>query len=161
MLFYKLYQNNNSNSKSFGKWFGRAVTTEKVGIDVISQRMQDSCTVKRSDVKAVLEELGSTIKDIVQDSKRVEIPGLGCFKLSINTSGEDNKDEWTPVSNVKRVKVLFQPETEQAISGGKRRRTYLLTKGVKIGIVPGYVKEEPETDGDGSDDGDGNGDGNG
>lgn len=144
MLFYKLYQNNNSNSKSYLKWFGRTVMTEKVGIDVIAQRMQDSCTVKRSDVKAVLEELGSTIKDILQDSKRVEIPGLGCFKLSINTSGEAEKDEWTAASNVKRVKVLFQPETEQTISGGKRRRTYLLTKGVKIGPAPGYVKEEPD-----------------
>ena len=153
MLFYKLYQNQNSNSKSYLKWFGRVVTTEKVGIDVIAQRMQDSCTVKRSDVKAVLEELGTTIKDILHDSKRVEIPGLGCFKLSISTSGETDKDDWTPVSNVKRIKVLFQPETEQTISGGKRRRTYLLTKGVKMGIAPGYVKEESENDGD--DDGNG------
>ena len=160
MLFYKLYQNNNSNSKSFGKWFGRTVMTEKVGIDVIAQRMQDSCTVKRSDVKAVLEELGSTIKDILQDSKRVEIPGMGCFKLSISTKGEDDKGEWTASSDVKRVKVLFQPETEQSISAGKRRRTYILTKGVKIGPAPGYVKEEPETDGDGGD-GEGGGDGNG
>jgi len=155
MLFYKLYQNNNSNSKSYLKWFGRTVMTEKVGINVIAQRMQDSCTVKRSDVKAVLEELGSTIRDILQDSKRVEIPGLGCFKLSISTSGESDKEEWTASSNVKRVKVLFQPECEQTISGGKRRRTYLLTKGVKIGLVPGYVKEEPDEEDDNGEGGNG------
>jgi hypothetical protein len=38
MLFYKLYQNNNSYSEPFGKWFRRTVMTEKVAIDVIAQR---------------------------------------------------------------------------------------------------------------------------
>ena len=148
-LFYRKYKNNNSQSEGYGKWYGRPVIVETVEIDAIAQRMQDSCTVKKSDVKAVLEELGPTIKLLLQDSKRVRIPSLGCFKLSMSTLGEADKEKFSAASNIKKVKVLFQPETEEVIINGKRRRTYRLTEGVSIVELPSFDDTEQTPSGGG------------
>ena len=66
MIFIQKYKNNNQHSSGFGKYYGRVKIVETVGIEKIAQRMQDNCTVKTSDVMAVLNELGPTITQLLQ-----------------------------------------------------------------------------------------------
>jgi hypothetical protein len=86
MLYYRKYKNNNSHSKGYGKWYARAINMETVEIEAIADKMQANCTVKRADILAVLSELGPTIKDMLQESKRVHIPYVGYLKLGISTT---------------------------------------------------------------------------
>ena len=140
-LFFKKYLNQVKNSKMFGKWYGRVAITESIGIEEIADKMQDNCTVKRADILAVLSELGPTVKDLLQDSKRVKIPYLGAFKLGISTSGATSADEFT-VGNIKNVKVMFQPET--VVSGGHRVKE--LTRNVSIAELPDYTRPSDEVE---------------
>jgi len=132
MLFYRKYKNNNSHSKGYGKWYARAIVTETIGIEAIATKMQDNCTVKRADILAVLSELGPTLKDLLQESKRVHIPYLGYLKLGISTIGEADTDQFTSRQNVKSVHVLFQ--AEKRTTNGIRLNT--LTDGVVVSEVP-------------------------
>ncbi|UKK51036.1 DNA-binding protein [Prevotella sp. E13-17] len=139
-LFFKKYVNEVKNSKMFGKWYARVAITETVGIEEIAVKMQDSCTLKRADILAVLSELGPTVRDLLQDSKRVKLPYLGSFKLAISTTGADSAEAFT-ASNVKSVRVAFQPETH--ISADKHR-VKELTSGCRLMELPeyGYSKGE-------------------
>lgn len=128
-LKYIKYQNNNSeNQKAYKKWFGRVVIDETVGIEAIAEEMQDNCTVKRADILAVLSELGPTMKKIMQNSKRVQIPYLGCFKFSIKTEGAAKEKDFT-ASNVKDIRVIFQPVVKIESDG---RRVKELVSGTRV-----------------------------
>ena len=68
-VFYRLYQDNRSNSTHPGEWYARAVHTGTVDIDGLAEEMQANCTVKRADIVAVLSELVETMQRHLQMSK--------------------------------------------------------------------------------------------
>ena len=154
-LNYVKYQNKSKNEKMNGKWYGRVAIRETVEIEEIANRMQDNCTVKRADILAVLSELGTTMRDLLQDSKRVVIPYLGAFKLSISTEGAQNAEEFT-AKNVTGVRVLFQPTTRQLADG---RRVKDLTDGCRLVELREYMVGDENAEGD-NDGGNGNDGGN-
>jgi predicted histone-like DNA-binding protein len=158
-LLYRKYKNNNSHNKGYGKWYGQAVHQTTIGIDQIAEQMQASCTVKRSDVLAVLSELGPTMKTLLQNSNRVVIPYLGAFKLGISTIGEADADKFNATQNVRGTHVVFQPECTIDTSSGGRRRVYALTEGVSfkdIETLKGKTKTNgSSTSGDSGSSGDG------
>ena len=131
-LFYRKYKNNKSKHKGYGKWYARAVHVDTVGIEEMAQVMQESCTVKRADVLAVLSELGPTVKNLLQDSHRVQIPYLGCFKACISTTGETDPDKFNVRDNVKGTHIVFQPEVKTTVVAGKRARIKVMLEGISM-----------------------------
>ncbi len=109
-IFYRIYQNNNSENKGYGKWYARAVMTSTVTTKELAKVMQENCTLKRSDIEAVLRELSTTMMKELCDSKAVKIDGLGTFKVGISTVGSDTVKEFSAASNVKGFHILFKPE---------------------------------------------------
>ena len=84
-VMYKLYQNNRKDSKTKGKWYARAIHTQMTETDVLAERIQRNCTVKRSDVLAVLSELVETEllrKRTISNSSYYEITEEGKKTLS-------------------------------------------------------------------------------
>ena len=61
-VFYKLYQDNRKNSKQKGSWYGRAKHVDTVTTEQLAEEMQENCTVKRSDILAVISELVTTMR---------------------------------------------------------------------------------------------------
>jgi len=110
-VFYRLYQNNNKQSSAYKKWYARAVVTETMTTRQLAEIMQENCTVKRSDIEAVLRELVPTMTRAMQDSKRVKIDGLGSFKIGLKTSPAGSAKEFNAQKNVRGMHVNFQPET--------------------------------------------------
>ena len=149
-LFYRKYQNNNPQNSGYGKWYGRVVITETVGIEYLATKMQDNCTVKRADILAVLSELGPTMSDLLKDSKRVRIPYLGCFKLGIKTTGEEDPEKFNARTNVDNVHVIFQPETKATEAG---KMVKVLVEGVSVMELPNLDKKKDEDDPDDPDNG--------
>ena len=80
-VFYRLHQDQSTGTKRSGKWYARAVPTACIGTRQLAEIIQRNCTVKKSDVMAVLEELVEVMKDQMQDSKRVKLDGFGSFKI--------------------------------------------------------------------------------
>ena len=125
-VLYRLSQNKNNSSKAFGKWFATAVMTGTIDTDALATIMQRNCTVKKSDILAVITELIETMQDQLQSSKRVKLNGFGSFKIGIENEkgGASTPSEFTVGKNVKGLHVLFQPEVKTD-SNGQRLKTFI------------------------------------
>lgn len=121
---YKLYQNTRNGSTTKGKWYARASVQGVVGTEELTEIMQENCTVKKSDVRAVLAELVSAMKTSLQNGMRVKLDGFGSFKIGMSTSPADSAKEFTVSKNVKGLRVLFQPEVH-IDAAHKRTKTFL------------------------------------
>ena len=125
---YKLYQNNNSRSKQFGKWYARAVMVDTVDTNRLAEQIEANCTVKRADVLAVLSELVVVMKQELQSSKRVKLDHFGTFKLGLATGPSPSAKEFTAAQNVKAIHVLFD-------KNGRRTKSFI--DGCKVSELPG------------------------
>ena len=70
-VLYRLSQNKNEDSKIYGKWFAQAVMTGTVDTNALANIMQRNCTVKKSDIMAVITEL---IAKVVHEGEAVALP---------------------------------------------------------------------------------------
>ena len=59
---YRLYQSQREGATKV-KWYARAVALNTIGTDALADRIQSNYTVKKSDCKAVLQELSEVIRE--------------------------------------------------------------------------------------------------
>ncbi len=141
-VFYRLHQDQSTGTKRSGKWYARAVPTACIGTRQLAENIQRNCTVKKSDVMAVLEELVEVMKDQMQDSKRVKLDGFGSFKIGIESKGAQTAGKYSVSEHVKGLHVVFMPE-RTTDSGGNKSKQFL--QGCKVEELPlnTVEKEEP------------------
>ena len=132
-VFYRLSQVTSPKQKGYGKWYPRAVMTNTVDTDALATIMQRNCTVKKSDILAVISELIETMQDQLQDSKRVKLNGFGSFKIGMSSTGADKASDFDARKNIKGLHVLFMPEVKTD-SEGQRQKTFI--SGCSVQEVP-------------------------
>ena len=142
-VFYRLHQDQSTGTKRSGKWYARAVPTDVINTRQLAEIVQRNCTVKKSDVMAVIEELVAVMKDQMQDSKRVKLDGFGSFKIGIESKGAQTAAKYSVSEHVKGLHVVFMPE-RTTDSGGNKSKQFL--QGARVEELPlnTVVKEEPE-----------------
>ena len=114
---YVTYQDNRKNIGT-GKFYARAVHTTTIGSEQLAERIQRNCTVKKSDVYAVLIELAEVMKDELQNSNRVKIDNFGTFKINIKSTGAESEDKFTATENIVGARVRFQPTQRRDTATG-------------------------------------------
>jgi len=131
--FTKL-QNNNSKSTAYGKWFATAVYDQRfVETEELANYIQQQASVKKSDIKAVLDELGGAMKHYFELGQKVKLDGIGIFKVGFSSIGTSDKLGCTAATITTR-RVLFQPETVRIVVGqsvnkeGKIVQKYVVAK---------------------------------
>ena len=126
-------QNKNRDSAAFGKYFATAVYDKKfVDTDELASFIQQQASVKKSDIGAVLDELGEAMKHYFELGQKVRIKGLGIFKVGFSSIGVAKAEDVSSATITDR-RVLFQPETERIIVGqekkdGKVKQKYIVAK---------------------------------
>ena len=142
-VFYRLHQDQSTGTKRSGKWYARAVPTAVINTRQLAEIIQRNCTVKKSDVMAVIEELVEVMKDQMQDSKRVKLDGFGSFKIGIESKGAQTAAKYSVAEHVRGLHVVFMPE-RTTDSGGNKSKQFL--QGCKVEELPlnTVEKEEPE-----------------
>lgn len=141
---YKLYQDKRPNLKTHDKWYARAVHIGTIDTNEIATIMQANCTLKRSDILAVLAELTEVMRIQLQNSLRVKLNGLGTFKIGLKTAPAEKVVDFSVAKNIKGLHVLFQPEVH---IDAKRNRTNVLLNGARVREASVYeVKREKESD---------------
>ena len=125
-VLYRLAKNNNQYNAGYGQWYAQSVMTETVDTDKLATIMQRNCTVKKSDILAVITELIETMQDQLQNSKRVKLNGFGSFKIGIENArgGAPSADKFDARKGIKGLHVLFQPEVKTD-SNGQRQKTFI------------------------------------
>ena len=132
-VFYRLHQDQSVGTKRSGKWYARAVPMATIDTRKLAEIIQRNCTVKKSDVMAVIEELVEVMKDQMQDSKRVKLDGFGSFKIGINCKGARSAKAFTVNDNIEGLHVVFTPERTHDQAGNKVKQ---FLQGVKVEELP-------------------------
>ena len=127
-------QNKNSQSTAFGKYFATAVYDEKfITTEQIADFIQQQCSIKKSDIKAALDELGGAMKHFFELGQKIRLDGIGIFKVGFSSIGV-NKVEDCSAATITERRILFQPETERVVVGqttnkdGKIVQKYVVAK---------------------------------
>jgi predicted histone-like DNA-binding protein len=107
----------------------------------LAEIMQRNCTVKKADILAVLDELVETMRDQLQDSKRVKLDGFGSFKIGLKSKGARTAKSFTVADHIEGMRVVFTPELTHD-SAGNRVKQFL--QGVKCEELPENKVEKEE-----------------
>ena len=114
-------QNKNSSSQAFGKYFAQAVYDNHfVGTEELADFIQRQASVKKSDIKAVLQELGEALKHFFEMGQKIKLNGIGIFKVGFSSIGLTKlKDCGAQTITTRRI--LFQPETSRVVVGQEKK----------------------------------------
>ena len=134
-VLFRVYQNNNKKSAYKGKWYARTVMTKTVETAELAERIERNCTVKRSDVVAVLTELVEVMRDELQTSHAVKLNGFGIFKVGLITSPANEQKDFNVNTNVKGYRVNFSPEISGRNGKGLHRKRAFLN-GISARLAP-------------------------
>ncbi|MBR4045142.1 MAG: HU family DNA-binding protein, partial [Bacteroidaceae bacterium] len=119
--------------------YGRVQANGDVSIREMSERIQQSCTVHKADVQAVLLALEDVITDALKGGEIVRLGDLGTLQISISSKGAVTEEEYD-ASLIKKARINFRPGL--ALAGILTGLTYkkVAKKPVKTGS--GETEEE-------------------
>ena len=114
---FRKIQNKNDESTAYGKWFATAVYDQRfIETEELAEFIQTQASVKKSDIKAVLDELGGALKHFFELGQKVKLDGIGIFKVGFSSIGTATKDD-CGAQTITTRRVLFQPESKRVVVG--------------------------------------------
>ena len=122
-LLYKIVRDNRKNSTNL--YYGRAVQIQAIETDQLADIIQRNCTLKKSDVLAVINELVEVMTDQLQNSVTVKLNNFGTFKIGLKTVGADKPENFTISRNVRGLRVNFVSAGRKDQGSNKVTRTFL------------------------------------
>ena len=158
-IIYEVYQNQNEHNAAFGKWYGRVKYLESMNTRKLSNHIAEHGSIYTPDVVyGVMEKFRSCLLEMLLNSKKVKIDGLGTFytTLECKKGGAVTKDKFSVLKDIKGLHIRFLPEQEQEQNISSRE---FLKQAEFINVDNLTKKEEEEsgTSGGGSNSGSGNG----
>ncbi len=144
-VFYRLHQDKSEGTKRSGKWYARMVPMSTINTRQLAEIMQRNCTVKKSDILAVIDELVETMRDQLQDSKRVKLDGFGSFKIGLDCKGARSAESFSVADNIEGVHIVFSPERTSDPSGNRAKQ---FLQGVKVEELPLNTVEKAKPSGE-------------
>ena len=122
-IFYELKQNNTDGSVSKGKWFAYVKAIETLNTRKLAQHIAEHGSVYTPDVVfGVLEKFRSCLVEMLLESKKVKIDGLGTFYCTIENvkGGAETKEKFNVQANLGALHIRFMPEQEQEMNISSR-----------------------------------------
>ena len=120
------------------KYYGRVQANGDVNIREMSERIQQTCTVHKADVQAVLLALEDTITDALKSGEIVRLGDLGTFQIGISSKGALTEEDYD-TSLIKKARINFRPGS--ALVGVLSNLTYQ-----KVAVKSSKADEEKEDD---------------
>ena len=115
-IIYEVTQNKNTKSAAYGKWYARVKSMETLNTRKMAQHISEHGSVYTQDVVfGVLEKFRSCLLEMLLNSKKVKIDGLGTFYCTIENTkgGAESADGFSVNTNLKGLHIRFLPEQEQ------------------------------------------------
>ena len=92
------------------KFYAQAQARGSVNLREMSERIQATCTVHKSDVYAVLVALEDVVADAIQNGEIVRLGDLCTLQVSLSGKGALTEEDYT-TDLIKRAKINFRPGT--------------------------------------------------
>ena len=148
-IIYEVYQNKNEHSSAYGKWYGRVKYLESLNTRKLANHISEHGSIYTPDVVyGVLEKFRSCLLEMLLNSKKVKIEGLGTFYTTLEClkGGAVSKDKFNINSNIEGLHIRFLPEQEQEQNISSRQ----FLKQAEFINVDSLLKKEDENGGSGS-----------
>ena len=158
-ILYEVKRNQNSYSQAYGKWYAQIKSLETLNTRKLANHISEHGSIYTPDVVyGVLEKFRSCLVEMLLESKKVKIEGLGTFYCTLENqkNGALKKEDFNVNKHLKALHIRFLPEqtTEENISSRE-----FLKKAEFINIDSLLKSDESENGGDsnGGDSGNGSG----
>ena len=120
-ILYEVKKNQNSHSVAFGKWYAQIKSLETLNTRKLAQHISEHGSIYTPDVVyGVLEKFRSCLVEMLLNSKKVKIEGLGTFYCTLENqkNGALKKEDFNVNKHLKALHIRFLPEqtTEENIS---------------------------------------------
>ena len=114
-ILYEVKKNTNMKSTAFGRWFAQIKSLETLNTRRLAQHISEHGSIYTPDVVyGVLEKFRSCLIEMLLESKKVKIDGLGTFYCTLENqkNGAVKKDEFNVGKHLKALHIRFLPEQE-------------------------------------------------
>ena len=147
-ILYEVKQNQNSYSQAYGKWYAQIKSLETMNTRKLANHISEHGSIYTPDVVyGVLEKFRSCLVEMLLESKKVKIEGLGTFYCTLENqkNGALKKEDFNVNKHLKALHIRFLPEqtTEENISSRE-----FLKKAEFINIDSLLKSDESENGGD-------------
>ncbi len=140
MIRYKLYQNNNEGTATYGKWYARAVCEETIGLEQLAEHMSAHNTpYSKGCIYGVLRDMVSCVKELILDGKNVKLDGLAIFSAGLRTSPANTAKDFSATANIRDVRLRARATGDL--------RTPLLTSEARVKQFALYTAGQAEAAG--------------
>ena len=167
-ILYEVKQNQNSSSVAYGKWFAQVKTLETLNTRKLATHISEHGSIYTPDVVyGVLEKFRSCLIEMLLESKKVKIEGLGTFYTTLENTkgGAQLKDKFNVNSHLKALHIRFLPEqtTEENISSRQflKQAEFINIDSLLKKEEEGSLTPDPSPTGEGSGNSGGSNGGNG
>ena len=116
------------------KYYGHVQASGDIDIREMSERIQATCTVHKSDVFAVLVALEDVITEALKSGEIVRLGDLGTLQIGISSKGAETEEDFSDAL-IKKARINFRAGS--ALAGVLSNLTYAKVK-------PRYTKADKE-----------------
>ena len=116
------------------KFYGHVQASGDIDIREMSERIQQTCTVHKSDVFAVLVALEDVITEALKGGEIVRLGDLGTLQIDISSKGAITEEDFSDAL-IHKARINFRPGS--ALMGALTNLTFAKVK-------PRYTKEDKE-----------------
>ena len=149
-ILYEVKQNKNQFNTGYGKWYAKVKALETLNTRKLANHISEHGSIYTPDVVyGVLEKFRSCLIEMLLNSKKVKIEGLGTFYCTLENqkNGALKKEDFNVNKHLKALHIRFLPEqtTEENISSRE-----FIKQAEFINIEA--LQAKPKDDEDGGDD---------
>ena len=114
-ILYEVYKNDIKDSESvmYGKWYARLKSIETLNLTSVAKHISEHGSVFTDDVvEGVLKKFKNCLLEMLLDSKKVKIAGLGTFYLTAECTkgGAEKEEDFSVSQHLKALHIRFLPD---------------------------------------------------
>ena len=114
-ILYEVYQNDIKDSESvmYGKWYARLKSTETMSLAKMAKHISEHGSVFTDDVvEGVMKKFKNCLLEMLLNSRKVKITGLGTFYLTAECQkgGADKEEDFDVREHLEALHIRFLPD---------------------------------------------------
>ena len=117
-ILYEVYKNDIKDSESvmYGKYYARLKSIETLNMTKLARHISEHGSVFTEDVvEGVMKKFKSCLLEMLLESKKVKVAGLGTFYLTCECQkgGADKEEDFNVREHLKALHIRFLPDQTQ------------------------------------------------
>ena len=117
-ILYEVYKNDIKDSESvmYGKWYARLKSIETMSMTKLAKHISEHGSVFTEDVvEGVMKKFKTCLLEMLLESKKVKVAGLGTFYLTCECQkgGADKEEDFNVNQHLKALHIRFLPDQTQ------------------------------------------------